>query len=61
MNYKDGFVIIGSLFVVCKFLMVFGIDLVGVVCESSYLDWKEGDCVVLNGWGVGEVYWGGLV
>jgi acrylyl-CoA reductase (NADPH) len=37
-----------------------GIDLAGTVRESSHADWKKGDRVVLNGWGVGENHWGGL-
>jgi acrylyl-CoA reductase (NADPH) len=40
--------------------MVPGIDLAGVVTESSHADWNKGDRVVLNGWGVGETHWGGL-
>jgi acrylyl-CoA reductase (NADPH) len=60
MNYKDGLAITGSSPVVRKFPMVPGIDLAGVVTESSHSDWKAGDCVVLNGWGVGETHWGGL-
>jgi acrylyl-CoA reductase (NADPH) len=40
--------------------MVPGIDLAGVVTDSSHTDWKTGDRVVLNGWGVGETHWGGL-
>lgn len=60
MNYKDGLAITGSSPVVRKFPMVPGIDLAGVVTESSHTDWKAGDRVVLNGWGVGETHWGGL-
>ena len=60
LNYKDGLAITGSSPVVRKFPMVPGIDLVGVVSESSHPDWKAGDAVVLNGWGVGEGHWGGL-
>ncbi|MDY6921892.1 MAG: MDR family oxidoreductase [Pseudomonadota bacterium] len=60
LNYKDGLAIIGSSPVVRKFPMVPGIDLAGVVSESSHPEWKEGDRVVLNGWGVGETHWGGL-
>ncbi len=59
-NYKDGLAITGSSPVVRKFPMVPGIDLVGVVSESSHSEWKAGDAVVLNGWGVGEGHWGGL-
>jgi len=60
LNYKDGLAITGSSPVVRKFPMVPGIDLAGVVSESSHPEWKAGDRVVLNGWGVGETHWGGL-
>ncbi|MDE8653481.1 MDR family oxidoreductase [Novosphingobium album (ex Liu et al. 2023)] len=60
LNFKDGLAITGSSPVVRKFPMVPGIDLVGTVAESSHADWKAGDTVVLNGWGVGEGHWGGL-
>jgi len=60
LNYKDGLAITGSSPVVRKFPMVPGIDLAGVVSHSSNPQWKAGDRVVLNGWGVGEVHWGGL-
>ena len=59
-NYKDGLAITGSSPVVRKFPMVPGIDLAGTVRDSSHGDWKAGDKVVLNGWGVGETHWGGL-
>ncbi|CUU54678.1 putative quinone oxidoreductase, YhdH/YhfP family [Parafrankia irregularis] len=60
LNYKDGLAITGKLPVVRKFPMVPGIDLVGVVTDSSHPAWKPGDRVVHNGWGVGETHWGGL-
>lgn len=60
LNYKDGLAITGKSPVVRKFPMVPGIDLAGTVTESSHADWKVGDKVVLNGWGVGETHWGGL-
>ncbi|MGB1062641.1 MAG: MDR family oxidoreductase, partial [Ketobacter sp.] len=60
MNYKDALAITGQAPVVRKFPMVPGIDLVGVVEESSHAEFKPGDMVVLNGWGVGENHWGGL-
>ena len=59
LNYKDGLAITGRSPVVRKWPMVPGIDLAGTVLESSSADWKAGDQVVLNGWGVGEVHWGG--
>ena len=60
LNFKDGLAITGKSPVVRKFPMVPGIDLAGVVTESSHADWKAGDRVVLNGWGVGETHWGGF-
>lgn len=59
-NYKDALAITGKGPVVRKFPMVPGIDLVGTVEASSHPDHAVGDRVVLNGWGVGEVHWGGL-
>ncbi len=60
LNYKDGLAITGRGPVVRKFPMVPGIDLVGTVETSSHADYKAGDRVLLNGWGVGEGHWGGL-
>lgn len=60
LNYKDGLAITGRSPVVRKFPMVPGIDLAGLVRESTNPDWKKGARVVLNGWGVGESHWGGL-
>jgi acrylyl-CoA reductase (NADPH) len=60
LNFKDGLAITGKSPVVRKFPMVPGIDLAGTVTDSSHPDYKAGDKVVLNGWGVGETHWGGL-
>ncbi|QJP95862.1 acrylyl-CoA reductase (NADPH) [Pseudomonas fluorescens] len=60
LNFKDGLAITGSSPVVRKFPMVPGIDLAGTVDVSSHPDYKAGDQVLLNGWGVGESHWGGL-
>ncbi|WP_458369864.1 acrylyl-CoA reductase (NADPH) [Pseudomonas fluorescens] len=60
LNFKDGLAITGSSPVVRKFPMVPGIDLAGVVETSGHPDYKVGDAVLLNGWGVGEGHWGGL-
>jgi acrylyl-CoA reductase (NADPH) len=59
-NYKDGLAITGKAPVVRKFPLVAGIDFAGTVESSSHADWKPGDRVVLNGWGVGETHSGGL-
>ena len=60
LNYKDALAITGKGPVVRKFPMVPGIDLVGTVESSTHPDHRPGDAVLLNGWGVGEVHWGGL-
>ncbi len=60
LNYKDGLAITGKSPVVRKWPMVPGIDLAGVVEQSSDPRYATGDAVVLNGWGVGESHWGGL-
>ncbi|GGG27629.1 MDR family oxidoreductase [Chelatococcus composti] len=60
LNYKDALAITGKAPVVRKFPMVPGIDFAGVVERSDHPGFRAGDKVVLNGWGVGEVHWGGL-
>ena len=60
LNYKDGLAITGKGPVVRKFPMVPGIDVAGTVRESRHPDYKTGDQIILNGWGVGETHWGGL-
>lgn len=60
LNYKDGLAITGKGPVVRRFPMVPGIDLVGTVSASSSDEFAVGDEVLLNGFGVGEVHWGGL-
>ncbi|MDP4025250.1 MDR family oxidoreductase [Methylobacterium sp. NEAU 140] len=60
LNYKDGLAITGKGPVVRSFPMVPGIDLAGVVRDSQHPDYRAGDRVILNGWGVGETHWGGL-
>jgi acrylyl-CoA reductase (NADPH) len=57
-NYKDGLAVTGKAPVVRRFPMIPGIDLVGMVEASSHPDWKPGDRVILNGWGVGETHLG---
>lgn len=59
-NFKDGLAITGAIPLIQSFPMVPGIDFAGVVEASDHSDWKTGDRVVLNGWGVGERHWGGL-
>lgn len=60
LNYKDGLCLSpngGGL--VRTYPHVPGIDLAGVVEASDDARYKPGDRVVLTGWRVGEVHWGG--
>lgn len=60
MNYKDALAITGAGPVIREYPMVPGIDLAGVVVESSSPDYRLGDAVLLTGWGIGEARWGGM-
>jgi acrylyl-CoA reductase (NADPH) len=60
LNYKDGLAITNRAPVIRNWPMVPGVDAAGVVRDSSHPLWKQGDRVVLNGWGVGETHKGGL-
>lgn len=57
-NYKDGLAITGKAPVVRRFPMIPGIDFAGEVESSTHPDWKPGDAVILNGWGLGETHLG---
>nr|WP_205762449.1 MDR family oxidoreductase [Magnetospirillum aberrantis] len=59
LNYKDGMVLKGLGRLVRSYPHVPGIDFVGTVEASDHPDWKAGDKVILTGWRVGEVWWGG--
>jgi len=57
-NYKDGLAVTGKAPVVRKWPMIAGVDFSGTVEQSSHPDWKAGDKVILNGWGLGETHLG---
>jgi acrylyl-CoA reductase (NADPH) len=57
-NYKDGLALTGKAPVVRRFPMIPGVDLAGTVETSTHADWKAGDKVILNGWGLGESHLG---
>jgi len=59
LNYKDGLAVTGKAPVVRRFPMIAGIDFAGTVEQSSHPEWKAGDKVVCNGWGMGETHLGG--
>ncbi|MDR3484604.1 MAG: oxidoreductase [Bradyrhizobium sp.] len=58
LNYKDGLAVTGKAPVVRRFPMIAGIDLAGTVEQSSHPQWKAGDKVICNGWGMGETHLG---
>jgi len=58
-NYKDGLAVTGKAPVVRRFPMIPGIDFSGTVESSSHPEWKKGDPVVLDGYGLGETHFGG--
>jgi acrylyl-CoA reductase (NADPH) len=58
LNYKDGLAVTGKAPVVRRFPMIAGIDFAGTVEQSSHPQWKAGDKVVCNGWGMGETHLG---
>src|SRR5450432_3995000 len=59
LNYKDGLMVTGKPGVVRKWPMVGGIDLAGIVEESSVDGFKAGDRIVVTGSEMSEAYWGG--
>lgn len=59
LNYKDGMILQGQGRLVRSYPHVPGIDFAGTVEASSSAEFKPGDPVLLTGWRVGEVRWGG--
>ncbi|MGB3643219.1 MAG: MDR family oxidoreductase [Mesorhizobium sp.] len=59
MNYKDGLAVSGKGRIARRLPMVAGIDLMGTIVETRSADWKPGDKVIVNGWGMSETEWGG--
>jgi acrylyl-CoA reductase (NADPH) len=59
LNYKDGLVLNGLGRLVRSYPHVPGVDFSGRVLESSDSRYAAGDEVVLTGWRVGEMHWGG--
>lgn len=59
LNYKDGLIISGLGGLVRDYPHLPGVDFCGVVEDSASPKYKPGDEVILTGWRVGEVHWGG--
>ncbi len=59
LNYKDALILKNGARLVKKFPHIPGIDFSGVVEESNHKNFKTGDEIILTGWRVGEIYFGG--
>ena len=59
LNFKDGMILKNGGRLVKEFPHIPGIDFSGKVIESENTKFKEGDEVILTGWRVGEIYFGG--
>ena len=59
LNFKDGMILKNGGRLVKEFPHIPGIDFSGTVLESENLKFKEGDEVILTGFRVGEVFFGG--
>jgi acrylyl-CoA reductase (NADPH) len=59
LNYKDAMILQGIGRLVRNYPHVPGIDFAGTVERSDSPEFNPGDPVVLTGWRVGEVQWGG--
>ena len=59
LNYKDALILKNGARLVKEFPHIPGIDFSGSVVESNNNDYKPGEEVILTGWRVGEIYYGG--
>lgn len=59
LNYKDGMILKNGGRLVKDYPHIPGIDFAGTVEQSSDAKFKAGDKVILTGWRVGEIYYGG--
>jgi acrylyl-CoA reductase (NADPH) len=59
LNYKDGMILKNGGRLVKDYPHIPGIDFAGTVEQSSDSKFKAGDKVILTGWRVGEIYYGG--
>ena len=59
LNYKDALILKNGARLVKEFPHIPGIDFSGKVVESQNENFKSGDEIILTGWRVGEIYYGG--
>ncbi len=60
LNYKDALILKNGAKLVKEFPHIPGIDFSGTVLKSGNPKFKKGDEVILTGWRVGEIYFGGF-
>jgi len=59
LNYKDALILKNGARLVKEFPHIPGIDFSGTVAESENNNFKVGDEIILTGWRVGEIFYGG--
>ena len=59
LNYKDALILKNGARLVKEFPHIPGIDFSGKVIESDNTNYSPGDEVILTGWRVGEIFYGG--
>jgi alcohol dehydrogenase/acrylyl-CoA reductase (NADPH) len=59
LNYKDALILKNGARLVKEFPHIPGIDFSGTVIESENENFKTGDEIILTGWRVGEIFYGG--
>ena len=59
LNYKDALILKNGARLVKEFPHIPGIDFSGKVVESDNTNYSPGDEVILTGWRVGEIFYGG--
>ena len=59
LNYKDALILKNGARLVKEFPHIPGIDFSGTVEESQNDKFKKGDEIILTGWRVGEIFYGG--
>lgn len=59
LNYKDGLALTGTAPIARTYPMIGGIDLAGTVESSESPDYRSGDRVLVNGWGLSMTHGGG--
>ncbi len=59
LNYKDALILKNGARLVKEFPHIPGIDFSGTVEESNHKNFHPGDEIILTGWRVGEIYYGG--